>query len=44
LKQTIKLITKLNPRPGAAEEDGGVIQFLLPDYILTNSNGKLELF
>ncbi|MEA5403759.1 RNA polymerase factor sigma-54 [Arcicella sp. DC2W] len=44
LKQTIKLITKLNPRPGAAEEDGGVIQYLLPDYILTNSNGKLELF
>lgn len=44
LKQTIKLITKLNPRPGAAEEDGGVVQFLLPDYILTNSNGKLELY
>ncbi|MDR6563442.1 MULTISPECIES: RNA polymerase factor sigma-54 [unclassified Arcicella] len=44
LKQTIKLITKLNPKPGAAEEDGGVIQFLLPDYILTNTNGKLELY
>lgn len=44
LKQTIKLITKLNPKPGAAEEDGGVIQYLLPDYILTNTNGKLELY
>jgi RNA polymerase sigma-54 factor len=43
IKQTIKLITKLNPKPGAAEEDGGVIQFLMPDYILTNFNGKLEL-
>ena len=44
LKKTIKLITKLNPKPGAAEEDGGVIQYLLPDYILTNTNGKLELY
>ena len=43
IKQTIKLITKLNPKPGSAEEDGGVIQYLMPDYILTNNNGKLEL-
>ena len=43
MKQTVTAITKLNPRPGSAEEDGTIIQYLMPDYILTNTNGKLEL-
>jgi RNA polymerase sigma-54 factor len=43
MKLAVTAITKLNPRPGSAEEDGTIIQYLMPDYILTNSNGKLEL-
>jgi RNA polymerase sigma-54 factor len=43
IKKAVKVITKLNPKPGAAEEDGTIIQYLLPDYILMNHNGKLEL-
>ena len=43
MKRAITAITKLNPRPGSAEEDGTIIQYLMPDYILTNTNGKLEL-
>ena len=43
MKQAVKVITKLNPKPGSAEEDGIVIQYLMPDYLLFNNNGKLEL-
>jgi RNA polymerase sigma-54 factor len=43
MKRAVTVITKLNPRPGSAEEDGTIIQYLMPDYILTNANGKLEL-
>ncbi len=43
MKQAVQAITKLNPKPGAAEEDGTIIQYLLPDYLLMNNNGKLEL-
>ncbi|MDZ7900011.1 MAG: RNA polymerase factor sigma-54 [Arcicella sp.] len=43
MKRAVTAITKLNPRPGSAEEDGTIIQYLMPDYILTNTNGKLEL-
>jgi RNA polymerase sigma-54 factor len=43
MKRAVTVITKLNPRPGSAEEDGTIIQYLMPDYILTNTNGKLEL-
>lgn len=42
LKEAINIITKLNPKPGGA---GGAArtQYLIPDFILTNDNGKLEL-
>lgn len=43
IKNAVKMITRLNPKPGATEEDGNVVHYLLPDFILTNSNGKLEL-
>ena len=43
MKRAVTAITKLNPRPGSSEEDGTIIQYLMPDYILTNANGKLEL-
>ncbi len=44
LKEAISIITKLNPKPGGTTEDGLVkTQYLMPDFILKNNNGKLEL-
>jgi RNA polymerase sigma-54 factor len=43
LKQAIKIITKLNPKPGGSESDGGWVQYLMPDFIVHNNNGKLEV-
>ncbi len=42
LKKCIKAITRLNPKPGSSEDDT-TVQYLLPDYILININGKLEI-
>lgn len=43
LKEAVEIITKLNPKPGSSA--GGLMktQYLLPDFILANNNGKLEL-
>jgi RNA polymerase sigma-54 factor len=43
LKNAIGIITKLNPKPGGAGEEDAKIQFLIPDFILKNHNGELEL-
>ncbi len=44
LKAAIDLITKLNPKPGGSSSGDMVkTQYLIPDYLLTNNNGKLEL-
>ena len=43
LKLVIGVITKLNPKPGSVEGSEGSAQYLIPDFILTNNNGKLEL-
>ena len=43
LKNAIGIITRLNPRPGGAGDEYGKIQFLMPDFILKNSSGSLEL-
>ena len=43
LKDAVDCIIKLNPKPGSVDEDSGTAQYLLPDFILTNNNGKLEL-
>ena len=44
LKEAVSIITKLNPKPGGTTEDGLVkTQYLMPDFILTNNSGKLEL-
>lgn len=42
LKPIIRLITKLNPKPGETGE-GNASQYIIPDFIVTNNNGKLEL-
>lgn len=43
LKEAVGLITKLNPKPGGTSDSLVKTQFLIPDFILTNNNGKLEL-
>lgn len=43
LKEAVAIITRLNPKPGGITEGMVKTQFLLPDFILKNDNGKLEL-
>ena len=44
VRDAMEVIVKLNPKPGGGSSTGMVKnQFVIPDYILTNSNGKLEL-
>ncbi|MGF1635536.1 MAG: RNA polymerase factor sigma-54 [Cyclobacteriaceae bacterium] len=43
LKEAIDLIVKLNPKPGGATGDVVKTQYLIPDFLLSNNNGKLEL-
>lgn len=43
LREAIYQITKLNPKPGGTGDDAVKTQYLIPDFILTNNNGKLEL-
>jgi len=44
IKDAIDLIIKLNPKPGGEVVSGMVKnQYIIPDFILTNTNGKLDL-
>ncbi len=43
MKVAIKIITKLNPKPGGVENEGEWVQYLMPDFILINNGGKLEV-
>jgi len=44
LKKSINEILKLNPKPGnTLTESGKSAQYVVPDFILTNYNGVLEL-
>jgi len=45
LQSAFDEILKLNPKPGSnfAETDTRAIQTIIPDFILENTNGKLEL-
>lgn len=44
IKDAIELIVRLNPKPGG-ESSSGIVknQYVIPDFILSNNNGKLEL-
>ncbi|MDT8886907.1 RNA polymerase factor sigma-54 [Aquirufa sp. LEPPI-3A] len=42
LKQAINIITHLNPKPGGSEA-GEVAPFLQPDFIVSQSDGKLDI-
>ena len=43
LKDAVAAIVKLNPKPGGVS--GGIVktQYLIPDFILSNNNGKMDL-
>ncbi len=44
IRDAIELIVRLNPKPGGEISSGGVKnQYVIPDFILSNNNGKLEL-
>ncbi len=43
VRDAIDLIIKLNPKPGGGSATMVKNQYIIPDYILTNNNGKLEL-
>ncbi|RDV13845.1 RNA polymerase sigma-54 factor [Pontibacter diazotrophicus] len=43
LKKAIDLIIKLNPKPGGAGASMTRVQYIIPDFILTNENGQLQL-
>lgn len=43
LKDAVSAITRLNPKPGAIS--GGLVktQYLIPDFLMTNTDGKFDL-
>ena len=43
IKDAIELIRKLNPKPGGTSTGVARTQYLIPDFILTNDDGKLDL-
>ena len=43
IKNAIKIITRLNPKPGSVEGGEGAAQYLMPDFIVTNTNDKLDV-
>lgn len=44
LKDALEVIVKLNPKPGGAVNTGGVrVQYLIPDFTVTEDNGELNL-
>jgi RNA polymerase sigma-54 factor len=42
MKEAVTIITRLNPKPGGSSGDVRT-QYLIPDFMLINNNGKLEL-
>jgi RNA polymerase sigma-54 factor len=43
LKEAMNIILKLNPKPGGAGDELIKTQYLIPDFMLKNNDGKLEL-
>ena len=43
VKDAIELIRKLNPKPGGVSAGLVRTQFLMPDFILTNADGELDI-
>jgi RNA polymerase sigma-54 factor len=43
LKEIIQMITRLNPKPGGVSDGAMRTQYIIPDFILTNVNGKFDI-
>ena len=43
LKNSIKVITRLNPKPGSIGSGDSAAAYLMADFIVTNNNGKLDV-
>jgi RNA polymerase sigma-54 factor len=43
IKPAIDIITKLNPKPGGTSTGLVKTQYIIPDFILTNNDGELEI-
>lgn len=43
LKEAVNIITKLNPKPGGGGGNDVKSQYIIPDFLLFNNNGKIEL-
>lgn len=43
LKNVFQYITRLNPKPGNMVSESNNVAYLLPDFIVTTQNGKLEI-
>ncbi len=43
MRDAILVITKLNPKPGSEQSGTVRTQYVIPDFILSNNSGKLEL-
>lgn len=43
IKEAVNLITRLNPKPGGISDGLVRTQYVIPDFILTNNSGKLEV-
>jgi RNA polymerase sigma-54 factor len=43
LKDAVNMITRLNPKPGGTSDGLIKTQYIIPDFILTNVNGKFEI-
>ncbi len=43
LKESVLLITRLNPKPGNVENGDSAAAYLMPDFIVTNNNGKMDI-
>ena len=43
IKDAVNLITRLNPKPGGTSDGMVRTQYIIPDFILTNTGGKFEI-
>jgi len=43
LKESVNIITRLNPKPGGTSDGLVKTQYIIPDFILINTEGKLEI-
>lgn len=43
LKDSVSIITRLNPKPGGISDGLVKTQYIIPDFILINTDGKLEI-